>query len=405
MRRRLTQSERKLDIPAEMPLNVQNEIRAEAKRYGFDICRFSHPKISSKHRQALQNWLDAGMHGDMDWMAEETRLARRMKPESMLSEVKTVITLGMRHQPPAYGLNEANAAKSRGVIAVYAHGDDYHDIIKKRLKALARSLDQMLGKHQQRVYVDTAPVLEHALAESSGLGWQGKHSLTLNREHGSWFMLAELFTSAIIDTDLAASNHCGTCDACMHICPTQAIVAPYVVDARLCISYLTIEYGGFIPLKLRKLMGNRIFGCDDCQAVCPWNKHISAPADDLLDRRLDNVLPELADLLMLDDKAFRIRFRKSPIKRTGRAKLLRNVCIAVGNSENRAFIPLLLILLDDVEALIRGHAAWALAQLCKADHADAILSALQSRCDVEFDRDVMTEIRLATSEINVIKAV
>jgi len=317
----------------------------------------------------------------------------------MLDDVQTVITVGMRHTPPPYSLESAESEQGRGVIASYAHGDDYHEVVKKRLKALARDLDEMLGKHAQRVYVDTAPVLEHALAENAGLGWQGKHSLTINKELGSWMMLGEVFTTAEIEPDKPANNHCGTCTACMDVCPTKAIVAPYVVDARLCISYLTIEFDGFIPRKLRPLMGNHIFGCDDCQMVCPWNRHAVVPDPDLLVPREENLLPELTSLLQLDDKAFRQRFRKSPVKRTGRGGLLRNVCIAMGNSGDTGFVPALVAALTDTEALIRGHAAWALGQLASLADYGQIGAALEQAIQYEHDKDVLEEIELSIENI------
>jgi len=375
-------------------------IRAKAFEHGFDLCRFAQPKVAKLHQRSYQGWIAADMHGDMSWMAEESRVERRKQPDSMLADVQTVITVGMRHTPPPYSLEEAESEQGRGVIGAYAHGDDYHETMKKRLKALARDLDELLGAHHQRVYVDTAPVLEHALAENSGLGWQGKHSLTIHRDLGSWMMLGELFTSAGIDPDTPASNHCGTCAACMDICPTKAIVAAYVVDARLCISYLTIEFNGFIPRDLRPLMGNRIFGCDDCQMVCPWNRHAFAPEDDLLRPRSENVLPELVSLLQLDDDAFRQRFRKSPVKRTGRAGLLRNVCIAMGNSGDTNFVPVLTEALMDTEALIRGHAAWALGQLANGVNHRQVGAALEQQKQHECDVNVLEEISLSMDHIN-----
>jgi len=285
------------------------------------------------------------------------------------------------------------------VIAAYAHGDDYHEVMKKRLKALARDLDKLLGAHDQRVYVDTAPVLEHALAESAGLGWQGKHSLTINKNLGSWMLLGELFTTAELEPDAPASNHCGTCTACIDVCPTKAIVAPYIVDARLCISYLTIEHKGFISRDLRPLMGNRIFGCDDCQMVCPWNRYARAPAPDLLTPRMDNILAELGSLLRFDEEGFRARFRKSPVRRTGRARMLRNVCIAAANSGDTAFVPMLVEALSDADALIRGHAAWALGRLCDAAVRGEVLGALTVAMGSEEDHDVLEEMATTISNI------
>lgn len=374
-------------------------IRRIAEEHGFELCRFALPAVPEKHADRYEAWVREGMYGEMGYMAEESRITRRKQPGSMLEGVRTVITLGMRHTPPSYSLDEACSARNRGAIAAYAHGDDYHEVVKKRLKALAADLDRMLGKHDQRIYVDTAPVLEHALAESAGLGWQGKHSLTINRQLGSWMMLGELFTTAEIEPDAPATNHCGSCSACIDICPTKAIVAPYVVDARLCISYLTIEYNGHIPRELRPLMGNRIFGCDDCQMVCPWNRHATAPEPDLLMPRGENCLPELASLLELDEAAFRTRFRKSPVKRTGRGGLLRNVAIALGNSGDSSAVPLLLRMLGDESALVRGHAASALAELADGAGAQPIIQQL-TKCEAaETDREALEEIRISIREI------
>jgi len=375
-------------------IGLRESIRQCAYQHGFDLCHFSQPVIATQDCQALEYWLDANMHADMAWMAEASRLERRKQPASMMDNVQTVISLAMRHTPPSYSLEDANSSSTQGTIASYAHGEDYHDIMKKRLKALARDLDALLGKHEQRVYVDTAPVLEHALAASAGLGWQGKHTLTIQRQYGSWMMLGELFTSAKIPVDEPASEHCGSCTACMDICPTQAIVAPYVVDANLCISYLTIEYKGFIPHKLRPLMGNHIYGCDDCQAICPWNHKAEIPDSDLLTPRGENILPELASLLHLDEEAFRERFRKSPVKRTGRAALLRNVCIAMGNSGNIEFIPLLLKILHDHEPLIRGHAVWALSVLHDMQDIDGFIEKLVDLKKKEENNEVLQEIKL-----------
>jgi len=375
---------------------MKSLICARADALGFVACRVTRPRVDRMHTEALQQWVAADMQGEMAWMAEEGRMQRRRQPESMLEGVRSVITVAMPYSAPDYELNAACAARDRGVITAYAHGDDYHDVMKKRLKALAAELDALLGRHDQRVYVDTAPVLEHALAERAGLGWQGKHSLSIDRRLGSWFLLGEIFTTADIEADEAAVNHCGSCTVCMDICPTGAIVAPYVVDARLCISYLTIEFDGFIPRHLRPLMGNRIYGCDDCQMVCPWNNHAAKAAGlsadrrrselssdrrtdsgpDLLRPRRENCLPDLASLLRLDEDAFRQRFRRSPVRRTKRRGLLRNVCIAMGNSGQLAFVDELVSVLQDEEPLIRGHAAWALGRLARAGRRQTIIEAL-----------------------------
>jgi len=376
----------------------KKSIRQLATEHGFELCGFTRPNFSDKHSESLDSWIDAGMYGEMGYMAEESRLQRRKDPESMLKGIRSVISVAMRHAPPPYSLEEAESEGSRGVVAAYAHGDDYHEVMKKRLKALARDLDEMLGAHDQRVYVDTAPVLEHALAEQGGLGWQGKHTLTINRDYGSYLMLGEIFTTAEIEPDALAEFHCGSCTACIDICPTKAIVAPFVVDARLCISYLTIEYKGFIPFQLRPLLGNRIYGCDDCQMVCPWNRKAEVVELDHLQPRDENILPVLTDLFSLDDEGFRQRFRKSPIKRPGRSGLLRNVAIAMGNSGNRDYIPLLINALNDPEPLIRGHSAWSIACLIQHNPQTSdgvIVSQLEYSAAHETDAAVLQELHLA----------
>ncbi|MDQ6994583.1 MAG: tRNA epoxyqueuosine(34) reductase QueG [Mariprofundaceae bacterium] len=370
-------------------------IRQHAKEHGFDACYFSRPIIKNQDKEALNHWLEHDYQADMTWMAEETRLERRKDPKSMLDGVQTVICLAMRHTPPAYDLETAQASKEQGIIASYAYGLDYHDVMKKRLKALAHDLDDLLGKHAQRVYVDTAPVLEHALAASAGLGWQGKHSLTIHREHGSYLMLGEIFTTAYIEENQAASQHCGSCTACLDVCPTRAIVAPYVVDANLCISYLTIEYKGVIPRHLRTMMGNHIYGCDDCQMVCPWNRKIT-PVDDLLMANQTHIRPMLSTLLLFNDDDFRQHFRKSPVKRTGRVALLRNVCVAMGNSGCPDFIPSLLQASKADESLIRIHAIWALSQLI--NEPAHVLQQLNDLEKDESDDDVLQEIAQCRQE-------
>lgn len=377
-------------------------IRERAQAFGFTLCHVTRPEIDQQHIDALQRWSDAGLQGDMQWMAEPVRLERRKKPATMLDGVKSVISLAMIYSSPQYTLAEANSSLSSGVITAYAHGDDYHEVMKKKLKALAAELDLMLGKYDQRVFVDTAPVLEHALAEGAGLGWQGKHTLTIHKQHGSWFLLGEIFTTAEIEPDQRAANHCGSCSACIDICSTQAIIAPYVVDARRCISYLTIELDGFISTELRPLMGNRIYGCDDCQLACPWNGH-AAKGDgitiDYLMPKGENNLADLASLLLLDEEGFRIRFRRSPIKRTKRRGLLRNVCIAMGNSGVAAFVPELLKVLNDSEPLIRGHAAWALARLSDRQNRGLLQEALELQLEQESDQAVIQELTSAIKDI------
>ncbi|HIP06911.1 MAG TPA: tRNA epoxyqueuosine(34) reductase QueG [Mariprofundaceae bacterium] len=369
-----------------MTQQTKDKIRELAKQHGFELCAFTRPHINSIDQEALDRWVDAKMFGEMDYMGEKVRTMRRKQPATMLDGIQSVISLGFPYAAPDY----EKVTPQQGIIASYARGDDYHELMKKKLKALARDLDVLLGEHGQRVYVDTAPVLEHALAAKGGLAWQGKHSLSINRDYGSWFFLAELFTTADIKPDTEATLHCGTCTDCMPACPTGAIVSPYVVDARLCISYLTIEFNGFIPENLRKPMGDRIFGCDDCQTICPWNQKAKKPEIDYLKPREDTFLPNLAMLLRLDDDDFRQMFRKSAIKRSKRAGLLRNVCIAMGNSGDMIFVPQLLDVLHDNEPLIRGHAVWALAQLA-ADDAD-VQQQIQLLKDNEQHKNVLAEI-------------
>jgi len=372
---------------------LTNEVKRLVHQAGFDYCGISRPQVSQRDVAALKRWLAADMHADMAWMAEPIRLARRCDPASMLAAVRSVIAVGLRYSPPMAAVD----GSCRGLIASYAVGDDYHSVMKKRLKGLARTLDQRLGKHDQRVFVDTAPVLEHALAASGGIGWQGKHSLTLNRDGGSWMLLGELFTTAELSPDPPSINHCGSCTSCIDICPTQAIIAPFVVDANRCISWLTIEYDGVIPRDLRSLMGGHIFGCDDCQTACPWNQKATPVQSDLLHPRSENSTPLLQDILTLDQASFHARFRATPVKRSGRARLLRNACVAAGNSGDAALLPYLLDLLVDSSFLIRLHAVWALTQLrneaCNS-MVEAAFVMLQAK---EQDAQVLDELTVATS--------
>jgi len=373
--------------------DIKKAVKDMAHAHGFDLCHITQPVIDSHFIERFNYWLQHGYYGAMTWMGESVRVRRRKNPALMLDRVRSVITVAMRYTPPGYTLAETSEVQGRGIVAAYAHGNDYHDIMKKRLKSLACDLDSFLGSHEQRIYVDTAPVLEHALAERAGLGWQGKHSLTIHRRLGSWFLLGELFTTAVLPTDEPAVNHCGSCTACMDICPTRAIVAPYIVDARRCISYLTIEYRGFIAHELRPLMGRRIYGCDDCQIVCPWNRHAGTPDSDLLAPRGENILPELASLLALDDAAFRMRFRKSPVRRSGRVALLRNVCIAMGNDGGACWLEPLVAVLQDDAPLIRAHAFWALTRLNVRQNM--LLPILKRAMAREFDNDVREDMNIS----------
>ena len=307
----------------------------------------------------FERFIAEGQHGDMDWLAGTA--ARRTDPQVLWPDARSVIMLGMNYGPERDPL-AILAQHDRAAISVYAQGDDYHDLIKPRLKAVARWLIAQAGG-DVKVFVDTAAVMEKPLAASGGLGWQGKHTNLVSRQHGSWLFLGAIFTTLALAPDDAEIDHCGTCSACLDVCPTNAFPAPYRLDARRCISYLTIEHKGPIPRELRPLMGNRIYGCDDCLAVCPWNKFAQAGREAKLAARESLRAPRLAELARLDDAAFRALFAKSPVKRTGRDRFVRNVLIAIGNSGDGALATEAERLLDDASPLVRGAAVWALGRL------------------------------------------
>ena len=303
----------------------------------------------------------------MGWLAERSQ--QRRSPDALWPEARRVISLGFNYNISSHSRESGNpplgSDQNAGTIASYAHGRDYHDVVKKQLRVLARWMAETY-KVEVKIFVDTAPVMEKPLAQQAGLGWQGKHTNLVSREFGSWLFLCEIFTTLELEPDAEEVDHCGTCTHCIDICPTRAITAPYQIDARRCISYLTIEHKGHIPRKLRPLMGSHIYGCDDCLANCPWNKFAIAGDAALLQINPQNHLPALDELVMLDDAAFRTRFAGSPIKRTGRERFVRNVLIAIGNSSNKAFVPAILDRLDDSSPLIRAAAIWALGRLDEA---------------------------------------
>jgi epoxyqueuosine reductase len=336
----------------------------------------------------FERFIAQGQHGDMDWLASTA--ARRTDPHVLWPDAQSVIMLGMNYWPdvdPLAILKE----RTLGAISVYAQGDDYHDLIKSRLKAVARWLVAN-GGGDVKVFVDTAAVMEKPLAASAGLGWQGKHTNLVSREHGSWLFLGAIFTTLRFVPDEAETDRCGTCRACVDICPTNAFPAPYRLDARRCISYLTIEHKGPIPRELRGAMGNRIYGCDDCLAVCPWNKFAQAGREAKLVARETLRAPKLAELARLDDAAFRAVFAKSPVKRTGRNRFVRNVLIAIGNSGDSALAAEAERLLDDASPLVRGAAVWALGQLDPKR-----LAALAKKGARETDECVREEWAIALS--------
>ena len=307
----------------------------------------------------LEQFIASGAHGDMDWM--ETTAARRGDPRALWPEVHSVVMLGVNYGPDSNPLAILQQ-RERGAISVYAQGEDYHELIKKRLKTVARWLAANAGG-DVKVFVDTAAVMEKLLAASAGLGWQGKHTNLVSREFGSWLFLGAIFTTLELPPDAAEPDHCGTCRNCLDVCPTAAFPEPYRLDARRCISYLTIEHKGPIDRELRPLMGNHIYGCDDCLAVCPWNKFAQAGREAKLAARDALRAPKLAELSRLDDTAFRALFAKTAVKRAGRDRFVRNVLIAIGNSGDAALVPDAERLLDDNSPLVRGAAVWALGQL------------------------------------------
>jgi len=339
---------------------LEQRLKAEAERLGFAACAIARADAAPEAGRRLRQWLDAGRHGEMLWM--EDRAEQRASPQGLWPDVRSVIMLGMSYAPGRDPLALAEAG-DRGRISVYAQGRDYHDVVKKGLKSLARWLVEQ-QQSALKVFVDTAPVMEKPLAEAAGLGWQGRHSNLVSRSHGSWLFLGAIYSEIALEPDAAEVDHCGSCTACQAACPTDAFPSPYVVDARRCISYLTIEHKGPIPQELRPGIGNRIYGCDDCLAVCPWNKFAdSAAANRAFVGRAELAAPELGDLLALDDAGFREIFSGSPIKRIGRNRMVRNAAIAAGNSGEKRLIHRLQPLLSDEDPVVAEAAAWAIGRL------------------------------------------
>jgi epoxyqueuosine reductase len=360
------------------PAEVKAALASEARALGFDCVGVTDPDAIADAGPHFRAFLDAGAHGDMDWLA--ARPERRADPRVLWAGVRSVIMLGVNYGPDENPLAILQQ-RTRGAISVYAQGDDYHDLIKKRLKALARWLVATAGG-EVKVFVDTAAVMEKPLSQAAGLGWQGKHTNLVSREFGSWLFLGAIFTTSDLPRDEADTDHCGSCQACLDICPTAAFPAPYKLDARRCISYLTIENKGPIPHEFRKAIGNRIYGCDDCLAVCPWNKFARAGREAKLAARDELRAPDLACLARLDDSAFRALFAKSPVKRVGRDRFIRNVLIAIGNSNDSALTVEAERLLDDESPLVRGAAVWALSQLIEREEFAALRSkAISSEPD------------------------
>ncbi|MDN3627087.1 tRNA epoxyqueuosine(34) reductase QueG [Methylobacterium isbiliense] len=337
---------------------MRRRLEERARALGFDALAVTHPGAVPGLPERLRAWLEAGHHAGMGWMAERT--AERADPTSLWPAVRSIVMLGVNYGPQEDPL-AALAMPERGALALYARRRDYHDVIKGKLKELAGVLAREGAT--LKVFVDTAPVMEKPLAAAAGLGWQGKNTLLVSRAFGNWLLLGAIYTDADLPVDAPAADACGSCRRCLDACPTEAFPAPYRLDASRCLAYLTIEHAGPIAPEFRAPMGNRIFGCDDCLAVCPWNKFASEAREARLAAREDLAAPPLRDLARLDDAAFRARFAGTPIKRTGRDRFLRNVLIAIGNSGDRTLVPDAVRLLDDPAPLVRGMAVWALARL------------------------------------------
>jgi epoxyqueuosine reductase len=338
-------------------------IRARATELGFDVVRFARAALSDGDRENLAQFLAENRHGMMAWLSGNA--ARRANPKELWEEARSIVVLGMNYGPGTAGVPPAcrpEAGEPRGAISVYAQGDDYHDVIKPKLKVLARCIVNELGG-DAKVFVDTAPVMEKPLAQKAGAGWQGKHTNLVSREFGSWLFLGSVFTTLELEPDTREDDHCGSCSRCLDACPTDAFTAPYRIDARRCISYLTIEHKDHIPREFRAAMGNRIYGCDDCLAVCPWNSFACTAREARLHAREELAAPSLAELAKLDDDQFRKLFRKSPVKRIGRDRFIRNVLIAIGNSRDVALAKEAERLLTDPSPLVRAMAVWALSRL------------------------------------------
>ncbi len=358
---------------AAVPAPDRESIRAFARGLGFDVVRFARAETHPDARENLRSFMAQEIYGDMGWMAANAE--RRADPKVLWPEVKTAIMLGLNYGPSDEDV--ARRPADAGVISVYARNNDYHDVIKKKLRRLAVWISENTGAGV-KLFVDTAPVMEKPLAQSAGLGWQGKHTNLVSRDFGSWLFLGEVLTTLVLEPDAAETDHCGACSRCLEVCPTRAFIGPYRLDARRCVSYLTIENKGQIPRDLRPLLGNRIYGCDDCLAVCPWNKFAQDAREAAFMPRAELTAPKLAELAGLDDAGFRALFSRSPIKRIGRARFIRNVLIAIGNSGEAGLASAARARLRDESPLVRGAAVWALSRLSPA---------LFARLRAEYARD------------------
>jgi epoxyqueuosine reductase len=365
---------------------AKKAISARASALGFDACGFASAAAPWPASARLLEFVALGRQGTMDWMAATTR--RRSHPKAMWPAARSAVVLGISYGPERNPL-EALARTDRAAISVYAQGDDYHQLVKGRLKTLGGWMTRALSC-QIKVFVDTAPLMEKPLAEMAGIGWQGKHTNLVSRTHGSWLFLGAVLTDLELATDPPEADHCGSCRACLDICPTHAFPAPYQLDARACISYLTIEHEGPIPRRYRAALGNRIYGCDDCLAVCPWNKFAAVAHETAFHPRQALQAPLLAELAELDDAGFRALFRKSAVKRIGRDRFVRNVLYALGNAGDPRLAAVAKARLDDASAPVRGAAAWALSRLLPRDEFDGLARA---RAHLEPDPETREEWR------------
>jgi epoxyqueuosine reductase len=372
---------------------LTRRVKIEARRLGFDLVGIWPAGPLGAHAEAYARWARAGYEGTMAYMTRREQV--RGDPRRILPEVRSVVTCGMNYHARPGGTNAQTEGPS-GTLSRYAWGDDYHDVLERRLRELLSFVQREASDPVRgRIYVDTGPVLERAVAMLGGLGWIGKNTVLLNKRLGSWLFLGEILLTCELTYDPPATEHCGTCTRCLEACPTDAFPEPWVLDARRCISYLTIELRGPIPRDLRPQMGDRIFGCDDCQDVCPWNHRAPISPEPAFASRPGFTHPDLIELLGLDDESFRARFRKSPVKRTKRRGLLRNVAVALGNSGDRRAVGALIRALDDSEPLVRGHVAWALGRL----GGEEARAALQRALGQEEDPDAREEIALALAQM------
>jgi epoxyqueuosine reductase len=364
-------------------------VETRARDLGFCGLRVTRPDRLPDLPARLSTWLAEGAHGTMDWMVE--RADQRARPTALWPGLRSILVVAMSYRPEHDPLALVTQSE-RGALAAYAQRRDYHDVLKGKLKELGGYLSAK-GDVRVKVFCDTAPVMEKTLAEAAGLGWQGKHTVLISREHGNWLLLGAIYTSAELEPDPAARDHCGSCRACLDVCPTDAFPAPYRLDARRCIAYLTIEHAGPIPEAFRPAIGNRVFGCDDCLAVCPWNKFARTAAENRLAARVDLAAPPLADLAGLDDAGFRALFAGTPVKRTGRDRFLRNVMIAVGNSGAPGLAASAVARLADSSPLVRAMAVWACSRLLPPE---AIRPLYGRHWMGETDAHVRDEWRAAT---------